>query len=322
MVSHFAECSHTAGSWTGILALAALAGLVPGTVRVEHALGAATHVGISLELRQTRALSSLAHSVGTARRGITGIAKDRSWRRRRWPAADEGIALIARRTTADGRVVDDIAHGLEATRTGTGIATLLADARQVRGTVRVYDALWLAVGRSSEVARQAGTHCLLALSPTLAKGAARRGSTGIAVGFLGGIVSNLRSCKGFGVRRTSRGAWVYPSLTYALAATDGITLVARQAAAVRTVVDGPTLGIAAAGTGTRIHAVVLDTSQGKGALARDGALGPTARWGSYKLRQAGAYSLAVRLPTLGVGATGRGLTGSRGYGFRQGCRGE
>lgn len=76
-------------------------------------------------------------------------------------------------------VADDLALGELATGSGTGIAALLIQAGQVRGTVRVDHALGSALGWDTKVARQAGADGLLVGHATLGIVAAGRGLTGV-----------------------------------------------------------------------------------------------------------------------------------------------
>lgn len=321
VVADLANSSHATSTWTGINAFAALAGLVSGTVRVEDALWTTSHIGIAIKACQTRALPSrTADGVGATRRGVALVAQWGSWRRGSGLAADEGVALIAGWATADRRVVDDVARGTESARAGAGIATFLIDTRQMGGAVRINHALRLAIGWCSKVASQAGAHSLIALGAALTKDATGRGNTGIAVGLLGGIVADGGSYKGVRVRVVAGRAEGKLHLTYAAASTDGITRKSRQAAAMRTVVDNPTLSIAAAHTWTGIDAVLLDAGQGSVALAGNCALGPAGRRGSDEVGQARADGLSVRLAALGVGSAGRWLAGTRGNRVRKGWR--
>lgn len=113
MLTHLADGADTTRTHTGIHALVALASLVAGTVRVQNTLGTTAHIGIALELGQTRALSIVvAQCIGATWRGIAGIVRC-GWCADRWCAlgctANEGIALVASRAAADGRVLNDAA---------------------------------------------------------------------------------------------------------------------------------------------------------------------------------------------------------------------
>lgn len=118
MLTHLTDGADAAGAYTGIHALIAHTSLVAGTVRVQYTLGTTTHIGITLELGQTRALSIIADCIGATRRGIAGImwcgwCVDGWW----WlgSTANEGITLIASGAAADGRVLDDVALRRDAT---------------------------------------------------------------------------------------------------------------------------------------------------------------------------------------------------------------
>jgi len=76
-------------------------------------------------------------------------------------------------------VINHITNGPIATRTGTGISTLLIDARLTAGTLSVDAAFGPAVGGSSQVTHQTGTGGSITLSTALGVGTTRRGYTGI-----------------------------------------------------------------------------------------------------------------------------------------------
>lgn len=118
MLTHLTDGADTTGTHTGIHALIAHTSLVAGTVRVQDTLGTTTHIGITLEFGQARALSIAADCIGATRRGIAGIMWC-GWCIHRWwwlgCTADEGITLIASGAAADGRVLDDAALGRDAT---------------------------------------------------------------------------------------------------------------------------------------------------------------------------------------------------------------
>lgn len=173
MLTDFADGTDTTRTHTGIHTLVALAGLVAGTVCIEDTLGTTTHIGITLEFGQTRTLSILADCIGATWRRIAGIVwywrcVDHRWWL--WCTANEGITLVASGAAADGHVLYDIALCRDATRAGTRIATLLVEAGQVGGTVRVENTLRLAVGWCTIVTCQAGAHSLAILGVALAIG--------------------------------------------------------------------------------------------------------------------------------------------------------
>lgn len=92
-----------------------------------------------------------------------------------WRTLDKGIARHSLGAVAHGDVVDDLADGIAATGSGTGISALLPDAGQVPGALRAEDTLWPAghVGISLILGQT------LALSLVEANGIAAAG-TGIA----------------------------------------------------------------------------------------------------------------------------------------------
>lgn len=78
-----------------------------------------------------------------------------------------------------------------------------------------------------------------------------------------------------------------------------------------TVVVHATLGIEATNPGTGIDALVLDTGLVVRALRVQGALGTTAGREAIEPGQAGAHGLVIGGVALGIGSTGRGITGSQ-----------
>lgn len=84
------------------------------------------------------------------------------------------IAREARRTAADGVMVDNLAPGVDATGARAGISTLLVDTRTVLRTVCTDKALRPARGRSTDVVGLARAHSVTIDSPTQTVRAARR----------------------------------------------------------------------------------------------------------------------------------------------------
>lgn len=125
-------------SGTGIDTLVADTSSASIAVRVQNTLGTAAGVRVTVIFRQTRTYSVVALGVGATRRGVTRVL----WRQwildyskigtvmntllircqmvltfRWWfgIADAKRITDVARQTTADGSMVDDIALGVEAT---------------------------------------------------------------------------------------------------------------------------------------------------------------------------------------------------------------
>lgn len=84
------------------------------------------------------------------------------------------IAREARRTAADGVMVDDLAPGVDATGARAGIGTLLVDTRTVLRTVGTDQALRPARGRSTDVVGLARAHGVTINRPAQTVRAARR----------------------------------------------------------------------------------------------------------------------------------------------------
>ena len=81
--------------------------------------------------------------------------------------AVEWISTVASRTGTDGVVIDHLALSIGSTGAGTGVHTLLLDTGHGQRTLRAEETLWSTVGRSAEVAREAGTHWARSLRSAL-----------------------------------------------------------------------------------------------------------------------------------------------------------
>jgi len=91
----------------------------------------------------------------------------------------EWITNVTGHTTADGRVVNHIALGVEATRAGTGIAALLINAGLMTGTLSIDGTLRTAIGWSTQILGQAGAGWSAVNLATLRIRSARRRNTGV-----------------------------------------------------------------------------------------------------------------------------------------------
>lgn len=275
-------------SGAGIAALLLLARAIRGAVRVEDTLRATALVGIAEVIPQALAGSGSvpldALGIGATRRGLARI--DDLHVGHYGLALGEGIPGQAGVAHAHGLVGDHAAQGTDAAQAGTGIATLLIDAGQVRRALRVGHALGLAVGRRAHKLRQAGAGGSLSDSSAL----------------------RIRSTWGWTARILGHDV-LLRRLDNLLTAHEGISRVAGQAGAEGIVVHDAALSIAATGAGTGIDALLVDARQPGLALGVRGALRPAEGRRSKVSGHAGAHGLLVDLATLRVGAARRGLTG-------------
>ena len=162
MVNDVADGALSTCSRAGVYATKVAASFVRRTVSVHCTFGAATAVGISLVLWQTRADAVSALSIGTTRRRIAWIQRyfrfflfDFGCTLSEWVSDKSGGART------DGNVVLDSAFGVETAGTRTRVSTLLGNASLVRGTVRVYHTFGSAAGWRSYIVRQARTRRLI-----------------------------------------------------------------------------------------------------------------------------------------------------------------
>lgn len=135
----------SASSRTGVLALAADAGLVGSAIRVQDALRSATFVGVPDVIRQTtaRPCSVLfpALRIGSARRRHARrplLLDNRGWWLRE--AGDERIAAVAGDTDAVWRVADHATFGVGPAASWARVLALLVDAGEVGGALAVANA--------------------------------------------------------------------------------------------------------------------------------------------------------------------------------------
>lgn len=197
-----------------------------------------------------------------------------------------GIAIGERITnvTLDAgtkrRVVDDAALGIQATGAGAWIATLLIDAGELTGTLRVDGTFRAAVGRLTYEGGQAGAGRHAIDIATLRVGATWCGHAGITQWF----TLHLNGwCYGEGEIRVKLQLIDYgsrhPMLTwYGVALSKGIASEATNATTAGTVVANTTHGIATACVGaTRIDALLIDACLVYVTLRRDCALRTTGR---------------------------------------------
>jgi hypothetical protein len=123
--------------------------LAIGTMR---ALGLTSFIRIAVIIFDTSTspgvIPSLAYGIGAARRGLARI-----WRRlHQSNALDEWVAGKSARARADGRMINDRAFGILATRSGARVLAFFIDTRLTRVAVGIYQALWSAIRWRSNVA--------------------------------------------------------------------------------------------------------------------------------------------------------------------------
>lgn len=182
------------GTDTWIDTLVPYAGTILRAVGVEDALRTTPGVGIPLIIAQARADTVVASGVGSAWRGVAEIP--RWWLGGWWfyTAVGEGIALVAVKAGAHGRVIDHLAIGVYAASSGAWITALLPHASSVAGTVGIYGALGSAVRWTANVIRQAGAGGCAANVPALGVGSARRGGARVLENYR---IHRRRGCKFF-----------------------------------------------------------------------------------------------------------------------------
>lgn len=225
--------------------------LVRATLRVHRALGPAANVRIAKVAADARTDGIITDGVGAARRRVARIVGGP-----RFVALDdldalrERVAGEVRPARADRDVVLDAALGVEAARAFARVAAALGDARLVRRTVRVDDALGPAVGRRAKVVGQARARRAVADGTALGVQAARRRIARVDT-FGGGFVAWRRR----------------------LAPHKRIADQIGRAAADRIVVDHLAVGGDAARAGARVGALEFVARLVGRALGVDGAFG-------------------------------------------------
>lgn len=287
MVNGSADGTEATQPGTGILAPAIDAGPVAGTLAVGYALGPA--VGRNSQVLRQAAAHSVASlvaalgmgSTGRRQAGIDGFALDWDGMLSYHLTLDIGTSRVTRWADALRTVVDHVALGEVSTGTGTGVAALLVHAGQAGRTLWVTHTFRATQRRTSVIPRQAGAYGLGAHLPALSMGTAGRGLAGM----------------GFGVRGLE---------LLGLAQHKGIALIASRTLAQGHVIVDLTGGSRSTRSRTRVLATIADAGLVPRTLGAQYALGATTHVG-ITLVQGQAAADAVR--TLGVGSTGRGLTG-------------
>ena len=201
-------------------------------------------------------------------------------------AASEGISLVAHLTGADGVVVGHPAVGVVAAQAGAGVSALLLDAGSCLAALRAHQTLWSAVWRlANHPALTAADAHTIALSE-LAVGAAGVGVTRVNV-LLHHIAAGYEGTLG-----------------------DGVTSVAQETGADGLMSVGITHSIDAAHSGARVHTLVAHTGSVGRAVIVGHTLGSAGQVGVTKVaRDASAGSCSLLGPTVGIGATRRGIAG-------------
>ena len=166
------------------------------------------------------------------------------------------------------------AVGIDAADVGAGVNALLLLADAVARALRVHVALWLAVGRLADKARQAGALLPVAVDhPALGVGAAGRGRAGL----LGR--GRLRDLD---------------------AAEEGVAGVAGGALADRLVLDHLAGGVGSAGADAGVLAALPDAGLVGAAVRGDEALGPAVRRLAVVAGGAAAHHAGAKHLDLGV----------------------
>jgi hypothetical protein len=194
-------------------------------------------------------------------------------------AVEEWVSAVSLGTAAYGVVVDHLALGVGSAGPGTGVNTLLLDTSLTELTFRREQALWSAVGRAPEIAREAGTHRARTLRPALTIW-----STWV---------------------RITRVCWLLDYWFSRLATTrrEGVTDVSLWTAADGVVVDNVTLGVDSTNSNTWVLAAKIDTGKAWSTLAVDDTLWAASRRSSKVAREASAHWPAFLLSTVRIGTT-------------------
>ena len=134
-------------TWAGVNTMEISALFCSWTIRIDDTLRSACHIGVSKVVWDTLARSCsvplIAHSIAATWRWVAGVHPLSDDRRRGDPeTVGEGVPSVARVTGAGGGVVVDRAGGVCPAHPGAGVTTLVVDAGQVRGALRVDGALW------------------------------------------------------------------------------------------------------------------------------------------------------------------------------------
>ena len=138
------------------------AGLVAWTFCIEDTLW--TTVGSSSNVASPTRASLMSVNLSADRVGSTWIWDTRNvwcWRSHNlwvFVAVEEWVSTVSLGTAAYGVVVDHLALGVGSAGPRTGVNTLLLYTSLTELTFRREQALWSAVGRAPEIAREAGTH--------------------------------------------------------------------------------------------------------------------------------------------------------------------
>jgi hypothetical protein len=83
-------------------------------------------------------------------------------------AAVERIARMTLLAGTAGRVIDDLASGVQSTQSWTRVCTLVSNTHLILGTFRIYCTLWSAIGRCADIVWQ--TRASFTVSDHLALG--------------------------------------------------------------------------------------------------------------------------------------------------------
>jgi len=220
---------------TGIRTLLVDAGQMLGTLRADHTFGSA--LGRSSEITNLAAARGMSLNGATDAIGSTRIRLAHAFGSHNWHslASFERITLESSSATARGQVIYHCALRISSTGSCAGIATVLLDTGQRRGTLRAVDTF------------------------RTTSGAVRIAIVGLNAGTASGIIVR---CANSVLGTRIRVAWidlVIGSCCNLLGATDeGISLVVIIAATVGGVRNNRTTGIVPADVGTRILAFLLD----------------------------------------------------------------
>lgn len=154
MVKHLTNGVIATSARAGIHTSISHTSLIPGAIGRQCAFGTTTLIWISLIVVLTTALATETISIRSAWIRATWITRSFGdhFHLGQLAATDEGITSKAIDAVANGQMVKYMALGLKAARAGTGIATLLINARLRGSTLRSQYALRATVrGCANEV---------------------------------------------------------------------------------------------------------------------------------------------------------------------------
>lgn len=194
MVDGLAAAVVPTGTYAGVRALLLDARFVAWTLGIDDTFRSAVWCGAYVTWQTRAGLVTIDFSAERIRStGVrhTGNLWSLNWWWFRLPrAAKEWITNVAVGAAADGVVVDNLTFSVSTACSGAGVSTLLLDAGLAQLALGGEEALWPAVGGTSEVAWQTGAHWTGACRAAVAVG-----PTGVRVAGVTGLLNHRLSCR-------------------------------------------------------------------------------------------------------------------------------